>query len=155
MCSFILCWKHGPNADTYMEKKVENICMVQSNLKLNPHVASFAKRAKEKIEGEGANLKYISASNGDSANCNSSAGCRENSNPIVKQVIYFVYGGLELPMYNLLFRANFWSNNDIVCAYLQVKCAKRSTSSIWSCEGFSCSLKPQLKNSISKFFLSP
>lgn len=141
LCSFILCWKHGPNADTYMEKKVENICIVQSNVKLNPIVALFAKRARERIEG--ADHKHISASNGDSATCNSSAGCRENSSPIVKQkstfaqrlmqVSYFVYGDLELPMYNLLFGATI----DTVFAYLQGKCAKQSTSSIQLCEGLS------------------
>ncbi|XP_031274510.1 uncharacterized protein LOC116132976 [Pistacia vera] len=109
LCRFILCWKHGPNAGTLMEKKVENICIVQSNVELNPHVASFAKRARERIGG--ADHKHISASNGDSATCKSSAGCRENSSSIVKQKSTFDQ------------------------CLMRGKCAKQSISSISLCEG--------------------
>ncbi|KAJ0113546.1 hypothetical protein Patl1_01810 [Pistacia atlantica] len=109
LCRFILCWKHGPNAGTLMEKKVENICIVQSNVELNPHVASFAKRVRERIGG--ADHKHISASNGDSATCKSSAGCRENSSSIVKQKSTFDQ------------------------CLMRGKCAKQSISSISLCEG--------------------
>ncbi|TXG55560.1 hypothetical protein EZV62_020816 [Acer yangbiense] len=49
LCSFLLVWQHGPNANSLTEKKIESICIVQSIQNLNPNLASFIKMAKEKI----------------------------------------------------------------------------------------------------------
>ncbi|TXG55566.1 hypothetical protein EZV62_020822 [Acer yangbiense] len=50
LCSFLLVWQHGPNANSLTEKKIESICIVQSIQNLNPNLASFIKMAKEKIK---------------------------------------------------------------------------------------------------------
>lgn len=49
LCSFILTWQHGPNASIMMEKKIESICLVQSNEKPDRNMALFLEIAKEKI----------------------------------------------------------------------------------------------------------
>ncbi|XP_059663940.1 uncharacterized protein LOC132309669 [Cornus florida] len=50
MCTFVLCWKHGPNVGNLTFANIASICLIQSVEQLNSRVASFAKIAKEKIE---------------------------------------------------------------------------------------------------------
>ncbi|KAK7316538.1 hypothetical protein RJT34_00085 [Clitoria ternatea] len=49
-CTFILEWLHGPNARTLTVAKIEDICMVQSSVELDPAVVSFLEMTREKIE---------------------------------------------------------------------------------------------------------
>ncbi|XP_059624888.1 uncharacterized protein LOC132268143 [Cornus florida] len=50
MCTFVLCWQHGPNLGNLSLAKIANICIIQSAGQPDFRVASFAKMAKEKLE---------------------------------------------------------------------------------------------------------
>ncbi|XP_061339972.1 uncharacterized protein LOC133286564 [Gastrolobium bilobum] len=50
LCTFILCWLHGPNIGNLNATTVENICVVQPALDQDPAVASFLKMARERTE---------------------------------------------------------------------------------------------------------
>ncbi|KAK0588491.1 hypothetical protein LWI29_001620 [Acer saccharum] len=68
LCSFMLVWQHGPNANLLTEKKIESICIVQSIQNLNPNLDSFIKMAKEKIKS----YAHISGSVSDATGTNCS-----------------------------------------------------------------------------------
>ncbi|XP_021656817.2 uncharacterized protein LOC110647344 isoform X2 [Hevea brasiliensis] len=55
MCTFVVIWLHGPFAGCLANKKVENICIVQSNAQLDPNVSTFLKIVKEKLESAAYN----------------------------------------------------------------------------------------------------
>lgn len=61
LCTFILVWQHGPGAGIMMEKKIENICLVQSKEKPDRNVALFLERAKEKIVSTTARFQLLSS----------------------------------------------------------------------------------------------
>ncbi|TXG55557.1 hypothetical protein EZV62_020813 [Acer yangbiense] len=67
LCSFLLVWQHGPNANSLTEKKIESICIVQSIQNLNRNLASFIKMAKEKIKTYAHNSSSVSDAAG--TNC--------------------------------------------------------------------------------------
>ncbi|KAI9201311.1 hypothetical protein LWI28_021435 [Acer negundo] len=68
LCSFMLVWQHGPNANSLTEKKIESICIVQSIQSVIPNLASFIKMAKEKIKS----YAHISSSVSDATGTNCS-----------------------------------------------------------------------------------
>ncbi|XP_059661272.1 uncharacterized protein LOC132307502 [Cornus florida] len=50
MCTFVLCWQHGPNLGNLTFARIANICTIQSATRPDFKVASFAKMAREKLE---------------------------------------------------------------------------------------------------------
>lgn len=54
LCTFILCWLHGPLAGLMTAENIENVCIIQMNEEKNPVVASFLKTVMEKIEITGS-----------------------------------------------------------------------------------------------------
>lgn len=49
LCTFLLCWQHGPWKDTLTCCSIAGICQIQSCAQVDSRVASFSKTAKEKI----------------------------------------------------------------------------------------------------------
>lgn len=76
-CRFILLWLHGPNYGNLTASTIENICIVQPVLELDPVVASFLKVAKERTEC--ISSRPISVSKGVSG-WEMVAYCNEGSN---------------------------------------------------------------------------
>ncbi|XP_057985150.1 uncharacterized protein LOC131169806 [Hevea brasiliensis] len=50
MCTFVVIWEHGPIFGCLANKKVENICVIQSNTQLDPKVAKFSKIVMDRLE---------------------------------------------------------------------------------------------------------
>ncbi|KDP29952.1 hypothetical protein JCGZ_18521 [Jatropha curcas] len=50
MCVFVVTWTHGPNAGFMNNKKIESICLIDSNMRLDPVLASFSRIVREKLE---------------------------------------------------------------------------------------------------------
>ncbi|EEF30177.1 conserved hypothetical protein [Ricinus communis] len=79
MCTFVVVWRHGPIAGCLSNKKIENVCVVQSTSQLDPkkrkcasHSQSFsnswtseerisdhAQRIKEEVDVGGIGNRYI------------------------------------------------------------------------------------------------
>ncbi|XP_015582723.1 uncharacterized protein LOC8289699 isoform X2 [Ricinus communis] len=55
MCTFVVVWRHGPIAGCLSNKKIENVCVVQSTSQLDPKVATFLKMVRDKLESESEN----------------------------------------------------------------------------------------------------
>ncbi|WCJ37356.1 hypothetical protein M5689_018503 [Euphorbia peplus] len=49
-CEFAVVWKHGPVSGNMANRKIENICLPQSNFHIDPNVASFVKLVVKKLE---------------------------------------------------------------------------------------------------------
>lgn len=50
LCTFVVVWQHGPIVGCLANKKIENLCLVQSNDHIDPMVAFFLKIVKEKLQ---------------------------------------------------------------------------------------------------------
>ncbi|KAL5861687.1 hypothetical protein ACOSQ4_002983 [Xanthoceras sorbifolium] len=109
LCSFMLAWHHGPNTGLLTEKKIENICVVQSSVNLDPNVASFIKMAREEIETSA--LKSSSVSDAIVTNC-SNVVCHKESGSLTVNEESFVKSLKQ-----------------------GTKCPKRSALDISPCEG--------------------
>lgn len=59
-CTFTLLWRTGPNAENLSVERIEKICAVQINDRIDPTVASFLRLAREKIEMKYCNSSQIS-----------------------------------------------------------------------------------------------
>ncbi|KAJ8748188.1 hypothetical protein K2173_000596 [Erythroxylum novogranatense] len=49
LCTFILVWQHGPLAGFVANKKIENVCLVESTETLDPTVSTFFEIAMKKL----------------------------------------------------------------------------------------------------------
>lgn len=50
LCNFILNWQHGPDVGNLTYATVGNICLIQHSTGIDPKVASFLKKSRDKIE---------------------------------------------------------------------------------------------------------
>ena len=56
LCTFILSWLHGPNAGNLTAESIAQICRVQFRAEMDPIVASFVKKARERFESPKSNF---------------------------------------------------------------------------------------------------
>ncbi|XP_050206076.1 uncharacterized protein LOC126655807 isoform X2 [Mercurialis annua] len=58
-CTFVVILQHGPASGCLSNKRVENVCVVQSNAQLDSSITMFSKIVREKLENQIATLSKI------------------------------------------------------------------------------------------------